>query len=343
VVKKHFSSTKQELFDMTECNRGKLSFQGLKSRRVEGSFDGGMLSSDGGAIMLREAASRTGFFERVANCFNDERTKHLIRHPLLDLLKQRIYGLVCGYEDLNDHDEIRKDPMFQICLDRVPSAEDFLAGHSTLNRIELSPAKKKEQPGEQQQLAEAGQLSPQEERPDCRVHLDDEKMKSVFVDMFIDVMEKQSQRERPKEFIIDFDATDIPLHGQQEGRHYHGYYRGYCYLPLYAFCGDFPLWVELRSSDGDAARGTDEALRFIVPKLRAAFPDVRIIVRADGGFTRDYILYLFDLSFSERTLSAKFKWNRYVVSLHRGREDTIWRASPPSEPDVRISRIRLSG
>ena len=261
----------------THCPQSSFDFQDLGSKKVQANFQGGHLSSDGGgAIFLREVEARCGLIRSFAKCFDDRRNQNLIEHPLAALLSQRINGLIMGYEDLNDHDDLRHDPAIALSVGktdiegktrRAPSDRGkALAAHSTLNRLELSAQK-----------------------PDARYR------KIVASPTAIqDFIIKQGIKAIPKkakEIIIDFDATDDPLHGHQEGAHFHGYYRHYCYLPLYAFCGNIPLWSELRECKIDGSKGTVEALQKIVPAIRTRFGSkVKIILRGDGGFAREAIM-----------------------------------------------------
>lgn len=254
---------------MTECRQGKFSFQGICGKRVEGRFDGGKLSTDGGLLLIREVVEGQRFFSRFAGCFTDSRSPKSVIHSVESMVKQRVYGLVAGYEDLNDHDALRNDAIFQLVTGRVPGSKGAcLASHSTLNRLELS------------------KRSTDETERYNKVGCDQGKLEAFLVEEFI----RYAKREKLTQFVLDIDATDIPLHGKQEGRFYHGYYRHYCYLPLYIFCEEFPLWAELRPSNIDASLGTEAALAVIVPRIREAFPDAEIILRGDSGFTREAIM-----------------------------------------------------
>ena len=253
---------------MTECKQEKLKFQGICGLRVEGRFDGGQLSSDGGLLLIREVVDGERFFLRLSRCFSDQRNAQAVTHSVESMLKQRIYGLLGGYEDLNDHDTLRKDPVAQILSGKVAGEGAELASHSTLNRIELS------------------KNTIEERERYKKIACNDRKLEEFFIQEFI----RYAKRKRMKQLILDVDATDIPLHGKQEGRFYHGYYGHYCYLPLYIFCEDFPLWAELRPSNIDASLGTEAALGNLVPRLRKALPGIKIILRADSGFARESIM-----------------------------------------------------
>ena len=261
----------------TECIEVQLEFQGVGRRRLEGAFDGGHLSSDGGALLLRETDLRLGLTQRLAQCFTDLRRQDLIEHSVLELVRQRVYGLALGYEDLNDHDDLMRDPLLALSVGkddpeggarrRRQDRGRALAAHSTLNRLELTP---------------------QDASPDSRykkvVH-HPEKIEELFVALFLDAYEQA-----PEEITLDFDATDDPVHGEQEGRFYHGYYGEYCYLPLYVFCGRHLLAAKLRTADKDASDGAMELLAFLAQRIRARWPEVRIVVRADSGFCRDELM-----------------------------------------------------
>jgi len=273
----------------TECRQEALGFQGVSGKRVEARFNGGMVTTEAGALLLREVCERQGLFSRLARCFADHRTSRAVEHSVPELLKQRVYGLACGYEDLNDHDRLRLDAIFQLLVGRTPGQDAVIAGRNTLNRFELSGAK----------IAETERYK--------RIACDDQRMQRFFVEEFI----RYARKRRLKEIVLDCDATDVPLHGKQEGRFYHGYYGNYCYLPLYIFCEDFPLWAELRSSNIDASAGTEAALDVIVPLIRKALPRARIIVRGDSGFAREGIMnwcethgvhYVFGLAKNDRLL-----------------------------------------
>jgi len=261
----------------TECIERTFVFQPLDRRDVVGKFDGGTITSDAGALLLREVDRGTSIIQKFAACFTDFRNPDLIEHELTGLIAQRVYGLALGYEDLNDHDELRKDPLLATLAGKAdPTGQNReqkrdrgkpLAGKSTLNRLELTPEG-------------ANRKSRYK-----KIVIRPEAVDDFLVDVFI-----AAHREPPKPLILDFDATDDPLHVEQEDRFFHGYYREYCYLPLYAFCEGFPLCAKLRPSNIDASKGTVEELKRIVPRLREAWPEVEIIVRGDSGFCREEIM-----------------------------------------------------
>jgi len=237
---------------VTECNRNKLTFSSLSRKKILADFNGGHLTSDGGALLLREVDQRSGLIDALAGCVTDPRDPAKIRHDLKTMLAQRVHGIALGYEDGNDHQTLRHDPIMQMLADVAPDPDDPLASPSTLCRFENKIDRKS--------LA---------------------RMSAVFVDQFI-----ASFGQPPKEIILDFDATDDVVHGQQEGRFFHGYYDHYCFLPLYVFCGDQLLCAYLRPSKIDGAKHARGILKLLVRRIRESWPTVRIIFRADSGFCR---------------------------------------------------------
>jgi hypothetical protein len=261
----------------TECKASQLKCQGFGRRQVVADFDGGRISSDGGLLLLREVAQRSGLLERFARCFSDYRDPRLIEHKVEELVAQRVLALAQGYEDLNDHDALRDDPLLALAVgkpdltgaQRVRGRDrgHALAGKSTLNRLERTPDK----------------LKPQERY--TKIVYDAAAIEALITDDFI-----RTQPRPPEELVLDLDATADPLHGQQEGRFFHGYYGCYCYLPLYIFCGDFLLCAKLRTADRDGAAGALDEVKRIVGQLRAVWPGVRITLRADSGFAREELM-----------------------------------------------------
>ena len=262
----------------TECSTDPLEFHALGRRTVVGRFDGGEISSDGGGLLLREVEQRTQILRRLSQCFIDHRHPARIEHSVESLVKQRVLGIALGYEDLNDHDELCRDSVLAMlsgCTDltgagrvRPSDRGKPLAGKSTLNRLELTPA------------GEAGLKHRYKQ-----VVADFVAMDALLVDVFL-----ESYETAPGEIILDVDATDDPVHGHQAGRFFHGYYRHYCYLPLYIFCGEQLLCARLRTADQDGAAGTTEELACMIERIRARWPQVRIIVRGDGGFCREELM-----------------------------------------------------
>lgn len=252
----------------TQCISDQLEFEGFAGRRVVAAFDGGAITSDAGALLLREADRAIGLIDRVAACFKDWRRPDAVVHGLRTLIGQRIVGIACGYEDVNDHDQLRFDPVLSLFSDGLDTRRKdcaVLAGKSTLNRLEHAPG-----------------------RDDDRYHKighDTEALENVFVAVFLDAYAKA-----PKEIVLDLDATDDPLPGHQEGRFFHGYYNCYCYLPLYVFCGSHLLAAKLRPANIDAAAGATEDVARLVGRIRTRWPRVRIVLRADSGFARDELM-----------------------------------------------------
>jgi hypothetical protein len=262
---------------MTECNQQTFGFQALGSRRVEADFSGGHLSSDGGVLLLRETDRHLDLCDKLARCFSDIRDERFVEHSLPVMIRQRVLGLALGYEDLNDHEQLRTDPLLAAaCENPDPLGQTrrheqdrgkALAGKSTLNRLELGA------------VSDSGGKY-------RKIKADADSIRDLLLTEGIKAIPRKS-----RVIVLDFDATDDPIHGNQEGRFFHGYYRNYCYLPLYCFCGDIPLCAELRTSDRDGSQGTLEALQRIIPAIRKRLgQDVRIIVRGDSGFCRDELM-----------------------------------------------------
>lgn len=261
----------------TECKPEQLEFHALGRRDVIGQFAGGRITTDGGGILLREVEKRTHILHRLSQCFQDYRHADLIEHTLESLIKQRVYGLALGYEDLNDHDELRQDALLALLCDKadVTGADRLrqqdkgkaLAGKSTLNRLELTP------------------LEATAEHRYKKIVADSGAMDRLLIDLFV-----ESHKTTPTQIVLDVDATDDPLHGNQEGRFFHGYYGHYCYLPLYIFCEEQLLCARLRPANQDGAAGTREEIERIVAELRKSWPEVQIIVRGDGGFCREELM-----------------------------------------------------
>ncbi len=250
----------------TECTAGTLPFQAVARRTVQARFDGGTLTSDGGAVLLREVDRATGILRQFAACFRDHRAPARITHPVATLVRQRVYGLALGYEDLNDHEHLRHDPLFAV-LAEAADLTTPLAGKSTLNRLELSAAT----------VDEAERYK--------KIAVDHAAVDQMLVDVFL-----QAHAVPPTAIVLDLDATDDPVHGAQEGRFFHGYYGHYCYLPLYIFAGEHLLCARLRSANIDASAGALEEVQRLVAQIRAAWPTVRITLRADSGFCRDALM-----------------------------------------------------
>src|SRR5450432_1072399 len=248
---------------MTECNQSSFGFEACGSREIVARFDGGTISSDGGAFLLRQTDQRLNLLPRLAECFLDGRNQEQVEHSVLEMLSQRIYGLALGYEDLNDHEQLRTDPVFGILAGKQDLAEP-LAGKSTLNRMELGSG-----------------INGRYKKITFWKEAVDELLVTVFI---------ESYQKAPDEIILDVDTTDLRLHGKQEGRFFHGYYDSYCYLPLYIFCGRHLLAAKLRASNIDGAAGSVEEVTRIVDQIRQKWPRVRILLRGDSGFCRNELM-----------------------------------------------------
>ncbi len=274
----------------TECRTESFYFGVVEGRAVESGFDGGLVTSDAGALLLKKTDRAIGLIDRLAACFHDGRRADLIEHEVATLVGQRVFAIALGYEDLNDHDELRHDPMMAVLAGKLTSKREKcapVAGKSTLNRLELS------------------RLQP------TRYHMISHNpvaIRNLLVDVFL-----EAHARAPKQIILDLDATDDPLHGMQEGRFFNAYYDCYCYLPLYVFCGPHLLVSKLRGADVDAAAGAVEEVARLVRRIRAAWPATRILLRADSGFAREELMawceangvdFLLGLAKNERLLAA---------------------------------------
>ena len=251
----------------TECTPELFEFAPVEGRRVVGGFDGGRLTSDAGALLLGSADRAIGLVDRFAACFRDGRRAELIEHEVRTLVGQRVFGIALGYEDLNDHDELRHDPVMALLAGKLAARRRGcapVAGKSTLNRLELSR---------------------DEVRRYHKISHDGAAIERLLVDLFLEAHEQA-----PEEIVLDLDATDDPLHGHQEGRFFHGYYDCYCYLPLYVFCGRHLLAAKLRRSNIDGSAGAQEEVARIVGQVRERWPEVRVLLRADSGFAREALM-----------------------------------------------------
>jgi Transposase DDE domain group 1 len=274
----------------TECSRDLFGYEVVEGRQVVAAFDGGQVTSDAGALLLGAANRALGLVRRLAGCFTDGRAPELVEHTVETMLMQRICGLALGYEDLVDHDELRHDPVLAALAGKLEARRKDcapLAGKSTLNRLEHAPLV-----------------------PSCyhKIDHDGAAIERLFVELFL-----EAHKTPPEEITLDLDATDDPLHGHQEGRFFHGYYDCYCYLPLYVFCGRHLLAAKLRRSNIDASAGAVEEVARIVDQIRARWPRVKIMLRADSGFAREELMawceanavdYVFGLARNERLVGA---------------------------------------
>ena len=274
----------------TECSRDLFGYEVVEGRQVVAAFDGGEVTSDAGALLLGATDRALGLVRRLARCFTDGRAPEMVEHTVETMLMQRICGIALGYEDLVDHDQLRHDPVLATLAGKLAARRKDcapLAGKSTLNRLEHAP------------LA-----------PSCyhKIGHDGVAIEGLLVDLFL-----EAHTTPPKKIILDLDATDDPLHGHQEGRFFHGYYDCYCYLPLYVFSGRHLLAAKLRRSNIDASAGAAAEIERIVGQIRARWPRVKILLRADSGFAREELMawceahgvdYVFGLARNQRLVGA---------------------------------------
>jgi Transposase DDE domain group 1 len=273
----------------TECIPDIFGFEGVEGRDVVAAFDGGAISSNAGALLLGATDRAIRMVDRLASCFVDRRSQAHVEHSVATLVGQRIFALALGHEDLNDHETLRHDPLMAVLAGKLEARRAdcaAVAGKSTLNRLELS----KPEPSRYHKIS-----------------YDAAAVDKLFVDLFL-----EAHRTAPSQIILDLDATDDPLHGEQEGRFFHGYYKSYCYLPLYIFCGRHLLCARLRRANIDASAGAIEEVARIVAQIRERWPRARILLRADSGFTRDDLMtwceqndvdYLFGLAKNDRLIA----------------------------------------
>jgi hypothetical protein len=274
----------------TECSRELFGYEVVEGRRVVAAFDGGEVTSDAGALLLGATDRAIGLVTRFAVCFDDGRAQAQVEHTIEAMAAQRVFGIALGYEDLIDHDQLRHDPVLATLAGKLTAKRRDcapLAGKSTLNRLEHAP------------------LTPSRYH---KIGHDAAAIEGLFVALFL-----EAHRTPPQQIMLDLDATDDPLHGHQEGRFFHGYYDCYCYLPLYVFCGRHLLAAKLRRSNIDASAGAVAEIERIVGQIRARWPRVKIVLRADSGFARDELMawceangvdYVFGLARNERLVGA---------------------------------------
>lgn len=301
----------------TECISDLFGFAPVEGRSVVASFEGGAITSDAGGLLLGATDRAINLVERFAACFSDARRPELIEHEVKTLVGQRVFGIALGYEDLLDHDVLRHDPMMALLAGKLKARRDDcapVAGKATLNRLELSTS-----------IATRYH----------KISHDGTAIENLLVELFLEGHERP-----PQEIILDLDATDDPLHGEQEGRFFHGFYDGYCYLPLYVFCGRHLLCAKLRRSNIDASAGAVEEIARIVSQIRSSWPKVRILLRADSGFAREALMawcekngvdYLFGLARNERLvgeIAAELKkaadLSRRSAKPERRFKDFMW-------------------
>ena len=278
----------------TECRQDSLDFGTVEGRAVVGAFDGGVISSDAGALLLGRVDKAIGLVRRFSACFRDGRNAESIEHTVATLVGQRVFAIALGYEDLNDHDQLRHDPVMAVLAGKLKARRKqcaAVAGKSTLSRLEHAPE-------------EGVAFAPPRYH---KIGHDARAIEELFVELFL-----EAHGRRPERIILDLDATDDPLHGHQEGRFFHGYYDCYCYLPLYIFCGRHLLCAKLRRSNIDAAAGSREEVARIVAGIRSRWPKVEIWLRADSGFAREELMawcedngveYVFGLARNDRLVA----------------------------------------
>jgi hypothetical protein len=249
---------------MTECIESRLAFANEGKREVVAEFNGGTISSDGGALLLRETDQRINLLGRLSQCFLDGRNPALVEHRVEQMLAQRVYGLALGYEDLNDHEQLRHDPLLAVLAGKAEPGKEALAGKSTLNRMEL------------------GNGAPDRYK---KITFWRDAIDDLLVEVFL-----EAHTAAPEQIVLDIDTTDFAIHGEQEGRFYHGYYDHYCYLPLYVFAGEHVLCARLRPSNIDPSAGSRKEIERIVKQIRTAWPEVQIVLRGDSGFCREELM-----------------------------------------------------
>lgn len=289
---------------MTESTQSSFGFEGVGRREIVARFNGGTISSDGGAFLLRQVDKRLNLLPRFAKCFLDGRNQSLVEHAISEMVAQRVYGLALGYEDLNDHEQLRTDPVFGLLAGKENLTEP-LAGKSTLNRMELGTG-----------------INNRYKKITFWKEAVDELLVNAFV---------ESHEKAPAEIVLDMDTTDVTLHGRQEGRFFHGYYDSYCYLPFYVFCGDHILCARMREANHDAAFGSRQEMERIVRQIRTVWPDVKIVLRGDSGFCRNDLMswcesnsadYVFGLPRNKRL--------RRIIGLQMHEATTQWKQTGKS-------------
>ena len=271
----------------THCQSKKMQFTSINKKKVIATFNGHHITSDAGLMLVKQIDEKFCVTKQLAQCFFDCRDQSRVQHSVLELVRQRVYGICGGYEDLNDHEHLRDDPLFSILLEKS-DIEKKGASKSTLNRIELCPS-------------EADSILSSRYH---KISVIEREIEWLFLSLFL-----QTRAQPSTPIFLDFDATDDSIHGDQEGKFFHGYYKHDCYLPLYVFCGRSLLFAKLRTSDTDPASGVVEILEKIVKQIRLKWKDVKIVFRGDGSFCRDAIMkwceknrvdYVIGLSKNER-------------------------------------------
>jgi Transposase DDE domain group 1 len=260
-----FERKRKRPLAMTECNEERFEFDSFSgARQIVAEFSGGAITSDGGGLLLQETDAKLNLLSRFSQCFLDSRNPLLIEHSVEQMIRQRVYGLALGYEDLNDHEQLRQDPLLCAIAGKAQPGAEPLAGKSTLNRLELGsgvPTRYK------------------------KITFWRDGVDQLLVDVLL-----EAHTAPPQQIVLDIDTTDLALHGNQEGKFYHGYYKHYCYLPLYIFCGAHVLCARLRPSSVGPAVGSRKEVERIVKQIRQRWPEVEIILRGDSGFCSDELL-----------------------------------------------------
>ena len=300
----------------TECSPELFGFSPVEGREVVAAFDAGAITSDAGALLLGATDRTIGMMDRFALCFHDVRCPELIEHEVVTLVGQRVFGIALGYEDLNDHDELRHDPLMAVLAGKLEARRQDcapVAGKSTLNRLELSC------------------LEPTRYH---KISHNPVAIKGLFVDLFLEAHDRA-----PNQIILDLDATDDPVHGEQEGRFFHGYYDCYCYLPLYVFCGRDLLAAKLRRANIDAAAGSVEEVARIVAQIRRRWPCVRILLRADSGFAREELMAWCEAN-GVHFLFGLAKTDRLIVEIKAELEQAAVQSRRTGKPARRFKDFR---
>ena len=252
----------------TECTPALFEFEPVERKKVVAGFDGGTITSDAGALLLGRLDRGLGLIRRMAACFTDRRDPRLLEHTVETLVGQRVFAIALGYEDLNDHDELRHDPLFHVLAGKLEANRSDcapVAGKSTLNRLEHTPK------------GAAAKYH--------KIDHDPARLAALFVEILL-----EAHNRPPRRIVLDLDATDAPIHGQQEAGYFHGYYDCHCYLPLYIFCDRFLLAAKLRPSNLGGADGAVAEVARVVGQIRARWPRVRIVLRGDGDFSTDELM-----------------------------------------------------
>jgi hypothetical protein len=295
-----------------ECSAERLDFGTVEGRAVEAAFDAGLVTSDAGALLLGAADRAIDLVRRFAACFHDERRREYVEHEVATLVGQRVFAIALGYEDLNDHDELRHDPMMAVLAGKLAAGREDcapVAGKSTLNRLELS------------------RLQPTRYH---KISHNPMAVRDLLVELFLEAHERA-----PKQIILDLDATGDPVHGEQEGRFFHGYYDCYCYLPLYVFCGRHLLVAKLRRASMDAAAGALEEVARLVARIRARWPHTRIVLRADSGFARDDLMVWCEANGVDYVLGLA-RNERLVVAIESELDRAVAKSRRTGKPERRF-------